>query len=434
MQILFSLDPWIYRDVAGNQKYTLENIFVKAMNNLAQAGHGVKLLVGEDMYDTITSNNLNINADIKVVPLYDLYNIYPNHYDAHKIQFNNQDSMQQVKDFSTLITKTLNQWVPDALVSFTTPVSIFKKIFPKTLCLQFENGLFSRPPYPYLCQLDPFGFLKHSYPAIFAKQLREQQIDKTQMTRITELRRIYKENIFDIYNPFSRQALCENKYQKLLLVPLSYNGVVINDEASEFKSQLDFLIHVLYRTPKDTGVLVTKHSLQMDRSLHPDTEVFLQKQFPNLIFNDDFDRYAFASQWLTPLVDGVVSLNSTVAYHAAFWNKKVFSLGNCEINSVGSVNCVDNISDILSLPDTEDINATNVLYHLLTRYCFLLDDFFDAGYLVSRFEKMMNTNKWDCMPMIEQNEDIIFEKLLCATPGLKPDFKPRVWDKFKKEK
>lgn len=435
MKILFAVDPWIYRDVAGNQIYTLENVFAPAIKNLMASGHDVKVLVGEDTYDCIVKNNINISADVKVVLLQELYKIYPNHYEAHKIQFNNLENQQQIKAFSELIRNTLGLWCPDVLISFTTPVSAFKKIYTNTLCLQFENGIFSRSPYPWLCQLDPFGFLRHSYPAKFAEQLRNQEITKAQKERLMDLRNIYKDRIFNVYNPFSRQDLCGDKYQRLLLVPLSYNGVVINDEASIFKSQLDFLLHVLYKTPKNTRVLVTKHSLQMNRSLHSDTEIFLQNKFPNLLFSDDFDKYAFASQWLTPLVDGVVSLNSTVAYHAAFWGKKVFSLGDCEINSVGTSNKLDNMDEILAITQ-EDTRALNVLYHLLTRYCFLLSDFLDADYITSRFSEMMklDVNDWTCMPLIEKDEDTIFKKLLQATPGLNPDFKPRVWDKFKKEK
>ncbi len=433
---MFLLDPWIYRDIAGNQRYTLENIFAPAINNLINIGHDVKLLIGEDMYLSIVKNGINILSDIKVVSLKDLYTIYPNHYEAHKTQFNQQDTVQQINKFSKIVNTSLGQWVPDVLITFTTPVSILKKIYPQTLCLQFENGLFSRTPYPYLCQLDPFGFLKKSYPAIFAKQLREETITNKQMERILALKEIFKERIFKPHNPFRREKLCGKTYNKLVLVPLSYNGVIINDEASEFKSQLDFLLHVLYSVPKNTRVLVTKHSLQMDRSLHPETELFLQEKFSNLMFDEEFDRYAFASQWLTPLVDAVVSLNSTVAYHAAFWNKKVFSLGNCEINSVGTSNSINDIEQILSKPEGLDTCATSVLYHLLTRYCFVLESFFDPEYLVSRFNQLLTTdnNLFSCMPLVEQNEDVIFKKIIQATPGLKPDFRPRTWEKFNKEK
>lgn len=436
MKILFALDPWIYRNVAGNQIYTLENIFANTISALSKSGHDVRLMIGEDMLYTIKNKNLSINCVINTVNLQDLYKIFPNHYEAHKLQFNKSETNEQMIGFSKLIHKTLKGWTPEYIISFTTPVSAWQSIFPNALCLQFENGIFSREPYPYLCQLDPFGFLKNSYPAIFLNELRNQEINQKQYERVANFKDKFIEQVFSKHNPMTRDEFCDGKYEKLLLVPLSYNGVVINDEASEFKNQLDFLLHVLYRTPKNVRILVTKHSLQMDRSLNPDTEKFLIDSFPNLMFSDKFDKYAFASQWLTPIVDAVVTLNSTIAYHAALWGKKVFTIGNCEINSVATATNLNNIEEVLSKPDTIDKKALNAIYHLLTRYCFPLSLFNDVEWINKRLKDLNNireTNNminWDCLPLINQNEDEIFDSLLSLSLGLKEEYSPRIWNKF----
>ena len=311
MKILFALDPWIYRDRIGDQLYTLENIFVEAINSLQVHGHDVRLLLGEDMKQTVETNKLNITCEISVVPLEELYKIHPNHYEAHEKQYNNSETKEQENYFNKIVSKELGAWYPDVIISFTTPVSVWKKCYPKALSLQFENGIFSRSPYPYLCQLDPFGFLANSYPYVFLEELRNSDISSKQNDRILQLKKGYEDIIFNPHNPFKREDLVDHDKQKVLLVPLSYNGVIINDAASTYKSQLDFLLSVMYRVPKEVIVLFTKHSLQMKGEIPEKTEEYLMQKFPNLRYDKRFNHYAFASQWLTPIVDGIVSINST---------------------------------------------------------------------------------------------------------------------------
>ncbi len=432
MKILFALDPWIYRDIAGDQLYTLENIFISSIKALSNYGHDVKLLVGEDILEVIKDKNLKISCDIYTMPFKDLYEIYPNHYEAHKTQHENKDTDKQKKLFKKLVKKELSNWNPDVIISFTTPVLIWKKCYPKALSMQFENGIFSRPPYPYLCQLDPFGFLSNSYPYVFLEQIRNKNITEEQTNRMIQLKKRYEDKIFKPHNPFKREDLIDYPDQKVLLVPLSYNGVIINDSASIYKSQLDFLLHVMHNVPKDVIVLFTKHSLQMKGEIPEVTEKYLMSKFPNLRYNESFDHYAFCSQWLTPMVDGIISLNSTVAYHGAFWGKKIFTIGKCEINSVATSDNLQNVEDDLSRKYDYDIKAYNVLYHLLSRYCFQLKDFWNAEWLTGRFEKLIHSKKsgklesdFLGMPLLE-NEDDIFKRLLEESPALADGYKPRV--------
>lgn len=68
MNILFSVDPWIYRDCAANQIYSLDKIFKKAISALVRCGHNVKLLLGEDLEDCVIETGLNIECDRCISP------------------------------------------------------------------------------------------------------------------------------------------------------------------------------------------------------------------------------------------------------------------------------------------------------------------------------------------------------------------------------
>ncbi len=215
-------------------------------------------------------------------------------------------------------------------------------------------------------------------------------------------------------------------------MPLSYNGVVINDAASNFRSQLDFLLHVLHRVPREVLVFYTKHSLQASGGIPEPTEAYLLRQFPNLRHPEEFDRVAFSSQWLTPLVSGIISLNSTVAYQGALFGKKVFALGECEINTVATASELNDVSDILNRGDVHDREAYNVIYHLLTRYCFPLVNFLDPAWLTKRLENLLQAQReggfdqgFDGLPLLDE-EDLVFKRLLDATPGVQEGYQVRI--------
>ena len=431
MKIIFAIDPWIYRDLVGDQLYTLENIFIPSIKALSEYGHDVKLLIGEDLADVLLLKNISIPCKLHVISLKSLYNIYNNHYEAHKLQYKEKSTALQKEKLKKIIFQELDCWYPDVIISFTTPVSVWKELYQKSLSLQFENGIFSRSPYPYLCQLDPFGFLGKSYPYVFSKELKNTAITKKQKDRIFKLKKIYKEEIFDKYNPVNKKELIDYPGQKIVLVPLSYNGVVINDLASKYKSQLDFLLEVIYKTPKDVIILFTKHSLQITGGIPSETELYLLRKFPNLRYDKKFDHYAFCSQWLTPLVDGIITINSTKAYNGAFWDKKVFTLGNCEVNVVATSSNINSIDKYLNQNKKYNSKSYNVLYHLLTRYCFPIKYFFDPIWLTKRFEKMIDSKKagtldtsFTGMPLID-DEDCIFDLLVSESPAMKNNYTPR---------
>ena len=360
---------------------------------------------------------------MNVVPLKDLYSAYSGHYEAHFLQHSGGASQAQRAAFKRAILKAMDGWLPEAAVVFTTPLPAVNDCWPDSLNLQFENGGFS-------CQLDPFGFLARSYPCRFAGELRKARLTALQRARIRALRAAYASRIFDRHNPVSRKEF-GGAGRKVLLVPLSYSGAVINDAASRFKSQQDLLLHVLQELPENVLVLATKHKLQAPEDLPRETEEFLAGKFPNLRLTGTHLGYASPSQWLTPLVDGVVSLNSTVAYHAALWGKKVFALGKCEINSVSTADNLRSAAGILVGGDRDDPAALAVLYHLLTRQSFPLRLFHDPAWLTRRLAALSESartgelsRRWTSLPLID-DEDAVFERLLQETPGLAENFKPQ---------
>lgn len=265
------------------------------------------------------------------------------------------------------------------------------------------------------------------------KELRENNINEEERKRILKFKDLYLKEIFLKNNPIKKEDFLDYKDQKSILVPLSYNGVIINDEASEFESQLDFLLYILERIPKNIKVIATRHSLQLNGSIPKETEKFLLDKYSNLTFVYELEKYAFLSQWLTPLVDAVITLNSTVAYHGAFYNKKVIALGDCEINSVADDNTLDNIEKILNNENNEENKSINVLYRLLTRHGFSLKKFQDGKWLTKRLMDMYKSHidgtlytRYDALPKVEENDDDIFNILKNDTPGLKENFKPRI--------
>lgn len=156
MKILFAIDPWIYRDSVGNQMFTFKKIFFEAIEGLLREENDVKVLLGEDMLYSLNEEDIKLKCEVFCIPLNELYNIYPNHYIAHKVQFNQTETLEQKVKTKKIVLKYTREWKPDVIISFTTPVSVWRYVYEDSMNLQFENGMFSRSPYPFMCQLDPF--------------------------------------------------------------------------------------------------------------------------------------------------------------------------------------------------------------------------------------------------------------------------------------
>ena len=88
------------------------------------------------------------------------------------------------------------------------------------------------------------------------------------------------------------------------------------------------MCYVLDRIDKDIGVVITQHSDWND-PLRGDSMIdYIANTYPNAIISDKLRETRFCSQYLMDLVDGVISVSSTVGLQALIFQKPLFVVGN----------------------------------------------------------------------------------------------------------
>jgi hypothetical protein len=159
------------------------------------------------------------------------------------------------------------------------------------------------------------------------------------------------------------------RFERLLLLPLQVSNYYSFDEQTHYRTQFEYLLDVLAASPRDVGVIVTEyvewgHVFRNYGSA--ENMSYLQANFPNLIFLDQFRAYSSPSQFLAPRVDGVWSVSSNVGYQALLYNRLLGSPATSHLAGIAHATRFDSFFNALGC--SAPINNDAVLAWLLERY------------------------------------------------------------------
>jgi hypothetical protein len=149
------------------------------------------------------------------------------------------------------------------------------------------------------------------------------------------------------------------------------------------------LLDVLDNAPDNVGIIVTKHP-RFISYFDAETIDFLKGRYCNLLFDESFDEYFSASQFLLPEVDGVISMVTSVATQAMIYDKKIVSFSDSFLKGI----C--DSSSVASFIDTLDVKATNkddLLYWSLTRAFPSAKYYSDPDWLDAFFMSSLSKHK-----------------------------------------
>ncbi len=220
------------------------------------------------------------------------------------------------------VARCTRDFEPDVIISFGIQVDFLAALWPKALRLHIESGPFSRNPYPFSVFFDHLGMYGRSIIGQAGQRLRAHPATDDAVGLVSAFRS-RNALALDAVDPF-RGTDFRTKFDRLVLLPLQVSNYYSFNEQSHYRTQFEYLLDVLSATPRDVGVIVTEyvewgHILMSYGSA--ENIPYLQKNFPNLIFFEQFRAYASPSQFLAPRVDGVWSVSSNVGYQALLHNR-----------------------------------------------------------------------------------------------------------------
>ncbi|AFI83940.1 hypothetical protein Q7A_1100 [Methylophaga nitratireducenticrescens] len=385
MKILVYIEPWIEKG-HPEWKNAWIPIFIQIFKNLLSVNKSIEcyFIIGDAQKQYVDSL-LDIGVKhVSVIDQAELRAVFQYYNDAQIAWYRNEYTKEQLDNMCSIITKKINGFVPDIIWSFVSPVPFLKSLYPNALVLYQELGMLGRNPYPISWYLDPLGTFGNSFIVKHQKEIEAVKITSRQLDNLNKIRDKYFSIVREA-SPYNRSLLDpENKYKALVLLPLQYSGYFIFDAVCEYKSQFDFLIDSLEKIPNDIGVVVTEHVNPIsEQILHPKTLEYLSARYSNFIHKDEFSEYPSTSQYLLDIVDGVVSVSSTVGQQALFWGKSLFTTSNSQLTPLAHLDKLESISDYYESYCYED--KSNIIYYLMTHYYIPQENYLDRGDWLSKY-------------------------------------------------
>jgi len=251
----------------------------------------------------------------------------------------NEEFEGNQKKYTKYFSNLFGDWQPDVIFCWEFPTNFFRKLFPNALVLDIMPGAFMRPPYPKTISVDPVGLYKNSFLKNnpYSQSIAELG-DLTDFLKVRDLYTNYfshdtdvKDVILDLIDP-------DRKFDKYWLVPLQISNYFGFYENCKYKDQFEFLMDVLNKAPKDVGVIATQYigSLISEKTLSNRNLGYIRSLHKNFLYSTELEKLDNISQYITPWVESVVTVSSTLGYQALLHDKKLVSPSNSHLSYISS--------------------------------------------------------------------------------------------------
>ena len=388
MKVVYYLEPWIEMGWPGFRFGSLDGYLYKEISGLINEGHDVRLVVGDGLEQEAKRRGFKLSQlTHKVIRQKHLRKIFPDYYKASIAWYNETYTQEQEDAMCFMMKNVLEDFVPDIIVSWESPIPFMKKLFPEAVTLYSNYGAVSRHPFPATQAFDHVGLFKNSYIATQMAEVVNMPLTKLQAEMLSEFRN-KTNHALKIHNPFKKMDLKNNgRFERCILLPLQVSGYYAFDGNVPYKSQFDFLCSVLEEVPHDTRVIVTEHnsfgSIFNDRTLG-----YLKGKYPHFFYHEKFTDVKGSSQYLLSMVDAVIGVTSSVLLQAVLLDKPIKVIGGSHITPFSCEHGLHRVERIVNRHKKGVYDS--FIYHLLTKYWIFQEHNAQNGkWLSSFFEDLL---------------------------------------------
>lgn len=340
------------------------------INGLISQGHEVLLVIGDGLELEAKQKGFKLDKlNYKTIRQKHLRKIFCDYHKASMSWYKNEYTEEQLQSMVTLIHNVLDGYVPDVIMTWESPIPFMSVAFPDALVVYENYGAISRHPFPTTQAIDIFGLFKNSYIAQLKSNLESGDIlipdlTKKQSYNLSKIREKIKKSL-NLSNPFANYALHNNGFKYVALVPLQVSGYYAFDGNVPYKSQFDYLCHILDNMSSDVLVVVTEHT-SYPSIFTPRTLNYLRKRYSNFYWHEELNEVKGASQYLLPLVDFVVGTTSSVLLQAVILDIPVKVIGDSHVSIFSSPHGLHRAERIVNRHHKNSFDK--IIYHLITKY------------------------------------------------------------------
>lgn len=410
MKILYYFEPWIelakphmryfnLKDQLGPQIRSLKSTYPE-IEIMILIGEGTAHKCAFEQYDF---DKCDYVLEIKQC---DLKKFYPNYLDASKALY----LKHQSHDYANFLASETCGFIPDIIISFLAPLPDLSTVWPDALTLYAEYGIFSRQPYPKSYYFDTNGMFSQSSIRKYASEIMGAKFSNEDISQLNSLRH---ETIFPAFHntginnlPLKQKS---EQYQCNLLLPLQFSNYFGFDCCAPYIDQFDYLIDVLDTIPSDVGIFVTEHHGWPEVITHHNIH-YLEDKYPNLLWSPEFSNIPAVSQYLMPIIDGVITVSSSMGLQAMLWDKPLFSPWQSHLTGFSFT---DKLSDVTieKICNYESGHYDATILSLLSRYYLMENTAYDAekftSFLIHIYNNKLSHSFFELYPELNTISNVL---------------------------
>jgi capsule polysaccharide modification protein KpsS len=178
---------------------------------------------------------------------------------------------------------------------------------------------------------------------------------------------------------------------------------------ANFKDQIEYIKYVLDNVDNNIAVIVTEH--KKDRILGFEVIYdYFKNNYKNFIYWTETSNINNSSQFLLDLVDGVITISSTVGLQALLHKKPLFVPSNISyLTTFCDGQDLSKIADFLT--NNQYKNKDSALYYLITRY-YVVGKYYKDGkwlynFLANSLESFRNKPNFSFYNKIDDDNSLL---------------------------
>lgn len=331
MNILYYIEPWEQLK-KGFRFPTLKGVIAPEIRALKEKHPQVNAVVvlGEDVYEEYRNAGMELDAEIAVVKMAELKEIFSDEKEAIHHWFNGTATEEQTRSMAELVKKAAGNFVPDLSIVYESSAPFLRSAYSHAPVFYSMFGAFSRAPFPATGYLGENGLYRQAELVRLTESSFLEEVTGEHLGMLDGFRRKYGGYLIASDPLFHRLAALRSRFGRLLLLPLQVDGYFAFTESCDVPDQEALLRRVLETVDPNTAVLVTFHG-DFSNSVSSETLHELEQHYPNLLPLTNEEGIPFISQFLVPHVDGVVTVSSSVGYLAVLMRKPVYVIGESHL-------------------------------------------------------------------------------------------------------
>jgi hypothetical protein len=383
MKILLYVDPYV--DISDKPEFKLvwfQYFLKRSINNLqtycSKSNNYLEIKV---LYSDILDAS-QVNSDFDFIEFItinqsEVKNIFNDFNEYICLQRTNQNN-PKFEQLNQIIIQKLKGFVPDIIILMSSSAGYLKYSFPNSLIFFTESGLFNQAPFPSCLYFDCCSTMSESFLLRHKNEILSLNLNPSEQKFLLQIRNFFLESI-NKYNPYKKRiADLRKDFNQVILLSLQRFDSPLFRAQCDFKDQIEYIKYVLDNVDSNIAVVVTQH--QKDRILgFAPIYNYFKNNYKNFIYWSETDSINNSSQFLLELVDGVVTISSTVGLQAMLHQKPLFVPSKISyLTTFADEQDLTKVADFLKNNQYKNKDAS--LYYLIAKYYVVGKYYKDGGW------------------------------------------------------